>query len=272
MDKILLASALLAPAKALAYSASDVANAVSEPIGSSGIIPSDFGAIFLLVAGQFTLLVKAIAVLIIARAALLFIIEQSEGELEKFKKAIISALVAIVLIGIADPVSKALFSGANANIISDPVSSSGLISEQIYGIISYIEVPVAIIAMLMIIVSGIRCVLSYGTGEGVTHLRRTVISVLIGIFLMVIKGAVVESFWETGEPGSVLSAINGAVSVIIGFTALLATLTLIYSGIMMIINVGKEDQFEKAKGLLIRVLIGLAVIAVSAALAKIFLI
>jgi len=80
-----LALALVAPLAAHAYDALNVANNIASPIGNS-TSSYTFGELFVYIADKFILLLKATAVLIIARAALLFIVEQSEGELEKFKK------------------------------------------------------------------------------------------------------------------------------------------------------------------------------------------
>ncbi|MBU0458330.1 hypothetical protein KJ652_02500 [Patescibacteria group bacterium] len=288
--------ALLAPIAVYAYNPFTKAAEVAGGLAST---PSTgkFGDIFYGIANAFIDgsgftcgnaaygLLGAVAVFVIARAALLFIVEQSEGELDQFKKTIIAALIAIVMIGLACPIKNALF--GSSNVIGSPGGAATAITTELAGLVSYVEIPLVIIAIIMIIVSGIRTVLSYGSSDGAANLRKTVISSLIGLFLVVAKGAFVDSFLNvpgtsitvgsdtitaTGNVNSVLNAINIIILRIMQFTALLATIVIIYAGLMMIVNVGKEDKYESAKGLLVRVVIGLIVITVSGALARVFLV
>ncbi|MDO8630213.1 MAG: hypothetical protein Q7R41_06940, partial [Phycisphaerales bacterium] len=55
---------------------------------------------------------------------------------------------------------------------------------------------------------------------------------------------------------------------VLTFLALAAVVMCIYAGILYVLSLGKEEQASKAKGLLIRVLIGTVVILLSLALVR----
>jgi hypothetical protein len=66
----------------------------------------------------------------------------------------------------------------------------------------------------------------------------------------------------------VLLAISRLIQAILGLGAFAATIVLIWAGLLMILNLGKEDQYTRAKTLVIRVAIGLIVILVSLAVVQ----
>lgn len=223
----------------------------------------------------FNALIVGVASLVIVRAALLLIAEQSEGELGKFKTAIVSAIVAIVMIAIAKPISGALF--GSSDLLSTPGTAANTISDELLEIVELIEEPIAVLAIIMIIVSGIRTVLSYGDSDGVSHIRKTIISVLIGIFLIVTKEAFKSSIADKsssdfGSPDAIITKIIEIFNIILGFVTIVAVAVIIFAGFLMIVNIGKDEQYSKAKGIIIRVAIGLIVILTAAAIANVFLV
>tara|TARA_Y100000310_G_scaffold345583_1_gene466915 strand:+ start:4191 stop:5039 length:849 start_codon:yes stop_codon:yes gene_type:complete len=256
-----------------AYNPPSAKTVVSGVSGGIGIAGNSFGDVLRGIANalKLNLLIKAIAVVVIARAALLLIVEQSEGELANFKKQIISAIVAIVLIFIANPISNALFGGGN-DLLSNPGSAAGGIKTEFMEIIDLIEEPIAVVAVIMIIVSGIRAIINWGSSDGITQVRRTIISILIGIFLIVAKGDFVNAFLNTHTPDPIIDRVNHYVIIALGFVTIVAVAVMIFAGFLMIVNVGKDEQYQRAKGIIIRVAIGLIVILASVGLATVFLV
>ena len=124
----------------------------------------------------------------------------------------------------------------------------------------------------MIIVSGIRAIINWGSSEGITQVRRTIISILIGIFLIVAKGDFVDAFLNTHTPDPIIDRINQYVIIALGFVTIVAVAVMIFAGFLMIVNVGKDEQYQRAKGIIIRVAIGLLVILSSVALGSVFLV
>ncbi|MFA7682261.1 MAG: hypothetical protein WCX61_04500 [Candidatus Peribacteraceae bacterium] len=243
---------------------------VDSVSGTSGASFSDngFGTIFETIASAFVPLVYITAVFIVAKSALLLVVEQSEGQLGQFKQSIVSAIVAVVLIYLAGALKDALFAGVG---VVPSVSAADKITEEFQGIVDLIEEPLAVIAVTMIIVSGIRTVMAYGSSDGMTHLRRTVFSVLTGIVLIVSKFAISQSLTETHTPDPIIAVIVSIMVKLLTFVTIVAVVVVIWSGLLMIVNVGNDAQYQQAKGILIRVIIGIFVILSASAIAYVML-
>jgi hypothetical protein len=120
----------------------------------------------------------------------------------------------------------------------------------------------------MIIISGVRAIANFGSEDGVTQLRRTVLFVVAGFILVasrVFLGGFVtfSGLTATAAPTNIITKMLDIVSAIIGLIVVLAVAMLVYAGILMIANVGKDDQYAKAKGLIVRVAIGLIILLAS---------
>jgi len=233
---------------------------------------SNFGAIFRTVSSVFIPLVYFIAGLIVVRAALLLILEQSESELSQFKTSLIGAIVAIFVVNLADALSGILFAGPGTNILTDPDTVVSGLEDEFLGLIRWIEVIIAVLAITMIIVSGIRAVLAYGSDDGLTHVKRTVISVLTGIFFIVTKAAFAETFAVTYRPEGLMDEVVRVIAIVLAFVTIVAVAVLIIAGLMMVINLGNDEQYQRARGIVVRVAIGLLVILTSTAIIGIFIV
>lgn len=76
---------------------------------------------------------------------------------------------------------------------------------------------------------------------------------------------------SAASPNFAINAIINTINAIVGITAVIATMVIVYAAVLMIANVGNEEQYTKAKGLMIRVAIGIMVIIVSAGLINVVL-
>jgi len=263
-------SRILSRVVPLAYAEYDFNTVINTVTGSySGVSASDFGEIINLVLFGLTPLVYAIATLVVIRAGILLIIEQSQNELSQFKTAIIGSLIAVVIVSIAKPLATALYSGMGT--IPSSTAATG-VETELLGIIDFIEEPIAVVAIIMIMFSGIRTVLGWGGSDGLAHLKRTIVSTLIGIALIASKLAIKDAIVDTHEPQPIIDIIVGYMKIFLGFVTLAAVAVIIYAGFLMIVNVGKDEQYQRAKGIIIRVAVGIIVIIVSAALAQVFLV
>ncbi len=250
-----LFASLLPPQAAAQEGTIDV---VAGPL-ASGMAGMGFGDIIESIAVSLVPLVGAVALFAIVFAGVTLIISQDESQLGKARMTIIAAGAAIIIISLVGPLH---------SIILAPGGTGGeIIATEIAGLISWLEVPVAVIAVLMIIISGLRTVIAYGSDEGATHLRQTVISILFGLIILSVKG-VLSGALLTGEPSGILGVILTVINVILGIGALVATAVIVLAGFYMIVNIGNEQNFTYARSLIVRVAIGLIVILVSFALAN----
>ncbi|MBI3336174.1 hypothetical protein HYZ98_01235 [Candidatus Peregrinibacteria bacterium] len=219
----------------------------------------------------FRAIVSTIAILMIIRSGLRLIYRSAEEQMEKSKRVIAGSIAAIMLVNLAPTLVTAI----------RPTSWGGggggfVISAELYGIIAWAQVLVATTAILMIVISGIRAVVSYGSEEGVSQLKRTVFSVLGGCAIIVFQGWIKSSVGLTatgtsiGTPvvGNALLGILGVFNQILIFIGAAAVAVGIYAGMLMITSAGNEEQFGRGKSLIIRVGVGLLVIVASLALAN----
>lgn len=224
-------------------------------IGTGG-----FGGMAVAIANGFVPLVTVLALLVIVASAVLMIVRQDEGEIAQLKTVVGASLAAIILVNVVQPIADIM-----GNVTNAPSTAASGFNTEVLGIISFIEVPLGVVAVLMIIVSGVRAVISYGREQGTTQLRRTVFAVVSGVILIVVKVSIAGSV-TSGTPGGLISPVINTVNLIAGGMGLVAVAIMVYAGFMMILNVGNDDQYARARSLIVRVGIGLVIIIVSIAI------
>lgn len=232
----------------------------------SGVAPSDFGGIAELIGNSAIFFVNAAAFLTIIIAGILAVVAQDEGRIAKSRKTVVMALMGIVLVNIAYALVNAYYTAFDFDIAgSNPTAGANIIGTEVLGFISWIEVPVAVFAVITIIVYGIKAVVDYGGEQGMTSFKKAILSVLLGIVLITVKFVLAGSIL-TGNPTGIIHPAVRTLMAVVAFAALVAVVVIVIAGIIMVVSVGKEDQYTKAKGIVVRTLIGLFVLVVSAAL------
>lgn len=233
-------------------------------------------------------LFTVIATFVLVRYGVTLINSQEEEKLTKAKQMIGSSIAAIMLLYLPEKLVPAFYGGYGAGgsfdagtagkALETPSASAGIITGELTGIISLLSTIVAVLAVTIIIVSGILAITSYGKEEGGTQFKRTVGAVIFGVFLIVVKKVIVATFGlqeggvspitPTPTIAPAIQKIVEIVSRLLEFTALLAAAVIVYAGILMILNFGNEEQYTKAKGILVRACIGLLAIGVSYAVIR----
>lgn len=255
---LLLGGLSLLPATASAFfedTIQHVGAALPNAIGGT-----EFGTIFLTIITSMVGVINLVGVLMIVQAGLALAASQDEGQLEKARKVILAVAVALIIINIAPRVAEGLlaYQGGGAAILD----------EEVRGLIRYFETLAAIIAVIFLIISGIRAVVSYGGEDGTAHLKRAITAVGAGILLIAVKQFILNAVVIERTPSGLLSIISKFIQVVLALGAFVATIVLIWAGLLMIVNLGKEDQYSRAKNLVVRVLIGLVVILISLAVVR----
>lgn len=134
------------------------------------------------------------------------------------------------------------------------------------GLIRFIETPLAFIAILMILITGTRAILAFGGEDTNQKMIQMLISLCLGIILLVFKYAIASDFTETYRPTGTVTAIMSIINLLVFFVGTLAVAVIVYAAFLMIINVGNDEQYTRAKGIIIRVILGIIVILASAAI------
>jgi len=226
----------------------------------SGLGGAEFGSIFLTIIQSFVGVVSVVGIVMIVRAGLTLTISQDEGQMEKTRKTIIAVSAALIIINLAPRVAEAFLAYQSGG--------PGILDTEIRGLLRFFETVAAITAILFIIVSGTRAVISYGGEDGTAHLKRALLGVAAGILLIAVKLLIVDAVITERTPGKLLTLISKFMQVVLGLGAFVATIVLIWAGLLMIVNLGKDEQYTRAKSLIIRVGIGLIVILASLAIVR----
>lgn len=192
-------------------------------------------------------------------------VSQDENSITKAR----SALGAVLIGGMVTMIFVTLGPGTVIGWIYNEATGAALISfapnfaTEAEGIATWIATIAAVAGVLMIIIAGTRAVLSFGDEAQYGNVRTSILHVVIG--LLVIGGALTfqEVFFETGTPNSLLSFFLTPLKALIGVIGVIVVGIIIYAGFRMIISIGKEDEFTAARSLIIRALIGLAVMILS---------
>ncbi len=267
---------------AYAVTIMDAANTAGAGLLSGGGMT--FGGIVGSVASSFIPVINVAASLAIVIAGFFLTVTGNENQSTTAKRVFISGIAAIVLINVGAAFVDALILGgfsvdpstlapSGTTILTAPLPSGGIISAEALGIMDFIAFPLGILCVVMIIISGVRAIANFGSEDGVTQLRRTVLFVVAGFILVasrVFLGGFVtfSGLTATAAPTNIITKMLDIVSDIIGLIVVLAVAMLVYAGILMIANVGKEDQYAKAKGLIIRVAIGLIILLASGGIVR----
>ncbi|MDD5040850.1 MAG: hypothetical protein PHX87_01725 [Candidatus Peribacteraceae bacterium] len=246
------------PAMAFAFfedTINHVGGALPNAIGAT-----EFGSIYQTIIQSFAGIVSIVGIVMIIRAGLLLTISDDEGQYEKSKKTIIAISMALIIINLAPRIAEAFLAYQSGG--------SAIIDEEVRGLLGFFETVAAITAIIFIIVSGIRAVISYGGEDGTAHLKRAILGVGAGILLIAAKFLILNAVVVERTPSGLLSIISKFMQALLGFGAFVATIVLIWAGLLMIVNLGKDEQYTRAKNLVIRVGIGLIVILISLALVR----
>lgn len=221
-------------------------------------------------------LVSIAAVYIIVRSGLRLINSQEEDKLNKARQTIAASVVAIILGYLTPRIVDAIYGGitvgnpgaTGGTILEGGVGiGAGILASEIYGVIRWVTVLVAPISIVVIVFSALRAIVTLGSEEATGQLRRSVLGVASGILLLVMTEAIKATFglvdgFPPGNPTTVplILRVMQIIQSILLFMALGATAMIIYGGILMILNLGNEEQYGKGKKLIGRVLLGLVII------------
>jgi hypothetical protein len=230
------------------------------------------GGIANFVFDRLILIVDAIALFVIIRSGIRLISRAADEQMQRSKRLIVGAIVAIMLAHLVPKLVEAFigFSGIpNFEIAGAP--GAPVFIAELSGIIKWVEVLLAATAVAMIIVSGLRAVVSWGSEEGTAQLRRTVMAVAFGMLIVVIKFAIMAAVGvptETSLPGTpvaltLVDKITDVVKALLTFVGVIAIGIIVYAGFMMIVNIGSEDRYQQNKNLVIRSAFGLLIIVLS---------
>lgn len=246
----------------------DAATAVGGSL--AGVAGGGFGDLAATVAIAALPFVNLIAVLVIVIAGILAVVAQDENRIATARKVVAMTIVGIILINIAVAIKNAYITAFNFDQGANPTGGAGILSSEIYGIVNFLETPIVVIAIVTIIVYGIKAVVDYNGEQGIDAFKKAVLSVLMGILIIVTKFLIATAV-TTGNPASIIDPAVRTLFTIVGFVALVAVVVIAIAGIYLIVNIADESRAEKAKKIIISVAAGLIFMLVIAGLLSILI-
>jgi hypothetical protein len=275
-----LASSLLAGnahAQAVSGWANEVgsANGLMAVFGGAKTFPAIITYVMDLIlgGGASGSLIWAVGVFILVRAGLRLINSQDEDKLTTARRTIAATCVGIMLAFLAKRLVAAFFDPGGTWNAGTVNAGASILVEEVGGIINWVLTLIVVIAILMIVASGIKAIASFGKEEGAEQVRQTIYGVITGIGLIMLSGAIKltiglsdsigPSLPGNPDPSAIITKGVNVVMAILNFMALGAVAVIVYAGLLMILNLGEEEQFNKAKGIIFRAVIGLVVILFS---------
>lgn len=224
-------------------------------------------------------------IFIITLSGFRMVITEEEESFNKAQRIISATVTGIMLAFLVEPFVDAFYGdGSIWGVIGigtvpqgNAAAGAAVLSAEILGLIDWFLTLVAIVAVFIIIISGVKAMSQAGSEEGLTQLRRTVFSVISGILLIAFRVAInqtlglptISGATGTADAAPAIAAVIRLLNYLLGFIAIVGLAMLTYAGMQMILNFGDEEMFKKARGLAFRVGIGILVIAISLALINI---
>lgn len=208
----------------------------------------------------------AVVMIIYAGAKLVIAGKDSEKEAEGAKKIVAYGVAAIIIILVADVFVRKVFFGEYGEAFRNQASAEFFAKEgadQIRGMYNFVEYFVAAIAILFIVINGVRIAMSFGDEDSKNKALKRILYSLVGLLVVGLSEFVIKDIIFP-EQGTKLPAIDKATQLLKGLTnfasALVATASfvmLIAAGYMYVVGGADNDSATKAKKILAGAIIGL---------------
>ena len=215
-------------------------------------------------------LVAGMAVIwIIYAGARMVFAQGDESIITEQKRAILYAgigLVSILLVGRGID-----FLYGPAGIVRTELVQDTGFTNEVYGIVNFIKALIGTIAILFIVISGVRTLFAAGVEDVTTKQKKSLLWIGVGLILIAIDKIIIEQLFiipsqeqsdqiRTSNITTVINTIGSVIQFILGFVGLIAFGALIYGAATMIMNYGNDEMVQKSKKIITNAIIGILVI------------
>ncbi|MDH5596929.1 MAG: hypothetical protein OEY44_02395 [Candidatus Peregrinibacteria bacterium] len=214
-------------------------------------------------------LAGALAVIWIVVAGIRLIFAQGdENTITEQKRALTYGGVGLVAILLVDRMIDVIY-GVPGEIRTELAPDQGF-SDEIYGLITFIKALIGTIAILFIVISGIKTLFASGEEDKITQQRKSILWIGVGLIIIAINEVLVENFFiipvensdqiRSSNVTQIINTIATVFQFLLGFVGLIAFAALIYGAASMIMNYGNDEMVERAKKIIRNAIIGILVI------------
>ncbi|MFA4891581.1 MAG: hypothetical protein WC604_04540 [Candidatus Gracilibacteria bacterium] len=232
------------------------------------------------------ILAAVIAVLFIIIMGAKYVTSGGDEEaVKKSSKGLLMSILALAIISLSGEVAEIVgFYGKLQPFMTDPkggildpeymIERVGLFDKRVEVIMVFIKYFIGSLAVLMLVINGVKLVVGGGEEESVKKARNGVIYSLLGLIILLVANTFVENVFYTidkdmysttgAEPTTSIERgieeLTGITNLVVSFVGPLLLLLILVGGIMYLTAGGEEEKMNKAKRLLIAAVIGVIVI------------
>lgn len=225
----------------------------SLPGTDCGIRGGGFLSIALEIYGAMAPLFWILAILMIVIFGIRMIIGQEDDILDKSRPVMTAIIGALILANLLLPLLEGIYGCTGENVATTGATN---LAEEIYGVIEWALVLAAPLAVLVIIVTALRAMLS-PSDDSIGLMKRCLGAVLVGMVLLAFHMLIGDRTVDNNDPfGALVQVAIQVLNYVVQFMALAAVIMIVYAGFRLILSLGNSDALSQARSLIVRVAIG----------------
>jgi len=228
--------------------------------------------------GYAKVIIVAVGILFITIMGFQMVIgSENEEQLTTVKRGMIYTLVAFMIVSMSQDVAK-IFDFSDSTILQNPAEILKRVKiwdKQVELIISFIKYIIASFACVMIVRSSVKLITSGGNDEETSKHRHSILYSAAGLLLVYAGDIFINKVFYvvndkkytgtkgiewTVDAGQGVKELVGVTNMLVSFTGPIAVLMLVVAAIMYLGAGGKEENMEKAKRIIIAVVVGIVII------------
>ncbi|MBT4937191.1 hypothetical protein HON22_04715 [Candidatus Peregrinibacteria bacterium] len=201
-----------------------------------------------------------------------------EAVYENAQRSIIWGIIALVGSFLVDPfIRNVLYGGGDSISAGQAILNSELSTGrgilELSGLMFWIKTMLGVIAVAMIMYTGMRSIISLDSDDEISNQKRNVQWVVIGIMIIIFNEIFVNFGVygnptinpNTGKPETirdsirVITEVSGFVGFLLYFFAALAVAAIVYGGYLILTAAFNEEQAETGKNIIKNVLTGIVI-------------
>jgi hypothetical protein len=210
----------------------------------------------------------------------------NEETMEQGKNGVVYGLGGLVLLLMITPLVRNVFyRGGDGRSFEDPAAIAETArqgTDLLLGALNWVEAIVVIVAVGFIIFAGLRMITALGDSDQISKARGSILYVGLGIVIILFYEIIVQILYtyiigddlvvayEPDAETGVFQLIQ-AINYFLQFVGVVAFLSFVYGGGLMITAFGSDDQIEKGKKILTGSIIGIVLILTSYVLVELFI-
>ncbi len=212
----------------------------------------------------------------------------SSGDETKYttaEKSIMWTVIALVMSFLIEPFVRNVIYGGGTYLspgqaVFSPEHSALEGRKEIYAVIGWIKSIIGVMAVGMIIFTGIRSMISLDSDDEINNQKRNLKTIMMGIIILIFNQLMVENgfyqgphisdltnkFVVTQDATKVIQEASGLIRYVLTFFATLAVASVVYAGYLYVTASIDEEGAENSKKVLKNVIMGVIGIVIAYAL------